>query len=221
MANYKFIGGDGNEYGPYSAEKMREFLAQNRLTPQSQISADGGPMQPAANFPEIVGSAGKTVAAPQPAVAVPPPGAAGQQPGMPGAPGMPYGQPVIATRPAADQVNGPALFMMIAAGLNMAYAVLSLVATLIFNTALMGGGMMNEDEALMRMIIGIPGNVLAIIIGVLIIVGGAKMRKLESYGLAMAASILSIVCCPCCVGLGAGIWSLVVLCKPEVKAAFR
>lgn len=57
-----------------------------------------------------------------------------------------------------------------------------------------------------------------------IIFGAAKMRNLESYGLAMTASILSMIpylspCC--CFGLPFGIWALVVLSKPEVKGAFR
>ena len=53
MANYKFIAGDGKEYGPYTAEQMRQFLAENRLVATSQVSADGGPFQPASSFPEL------------------------------------------------------------------------------------------------------------------------------------------------------------------------
>ena len=51
-----------------------------------------------------------------------------------------------------------------------------------------------------------------------------KMKKLESYGWAMTASILALAPCisPCClVGLPIGIWALVVLAKPEVKSAFH
>jgi hypothetical protein len=50
------------------------------------------------------------------------------------------------------------------------------------------------------------------------------MKKLESYGLAMAASIIAMIPCvsPCCLlGLPIGIWALVVLMKPEVKSAFH
>ena len=60
MANYHFIGGDGKSYGPYSAEQMREYMAQNRLTAQSQVSADGGPLQPAGSYPELMSGAGAT-----------------------------------------------------------------------------------------------------------------------------------------------------------------
>ena len=130
MANYKFIGGDGKEYGPFSAEQMRDFLAQNRLTAQSQVSADGGPMQPAANYPEIVGgsSAGigtavpapapaVSVPAPAPAVSVPPPGAA-PAPAPAPAP-QPHGQPSHqpypqnAAAPVGSQANSMALAGMI------------------------------------------------------------------------------------------------------------
>ena len=54
------------------------------------------------------------------------------------------------------------------------------------------------------------------------IFGALKMRNVQSYGLAMAAAITVMLPCTCCcvLGLPAGIWALVVLNKPEVKAAF-
>jgi hypothetical protein len=60
--------------------------------------------------------------------------------------------------------------------------------------------------------------------GIFILFGGIKMRRLESYGLCMAASIVAMIPClsACClVGLPIGIWSLVMLSKPEVKSAFH
>ena len=58
MANYHFIAGDGKPYGPYSAEQTRAYMSQNRLTAQSQVSADGGPWQPAGSYPELMSGAG-------------------------------------------------------------------------------------------------------------------------------------------------------------------
>jgi len=49
------------------------------------------------------------------------------------------------------------------------------------------------------------------------------MKELRNWTLAMVASILAMVPCigACClIGIPIGIWSLVVLMKPEVKAAF-
>jgi len=51
-----------------------------------------------------------------------------------------------------------------------------------------------------------------------------KMRRLESWGMSITAAILSVVPCThaCCwLGLPVGIYALVVLYNPEVKAAFR
>ena len=70
---------------------------------------------------------------------------------------------------------------------------------------------------------GIAINVLWFITNIIILLGALKMKKCQSFGLAMTASILCILCdwnC-CCLGIGAGIWSIVVLSKPEVKAAFH
>jgi hypothetical protein len=66
-------------------------------------------------------------------------------------------------------------------------------------------------------------NLFPLVIYGLTVFGGWKMRKLESLGLAITASILVMFPCQmcCCLGLPVGIWSLVVLSKPEVKAAFR
>jgi hypothetical protein len=67
-------------------------------------------------------------------------------------------------------------------------------------------------------------SIIAILMSVVILLGALKMKKLESYGLAMTASILAMIPClsPCCViGLPIGIWALMVLSKPEVKSAFH
>ncbi|RKG66085.1 hypothetical protein D7V80_21075 [Corallococcus sp. CA054B] len=58
----------------------------------------------------------------------------------------------------------------------------------------------------------------------LVVFGAWKMKNLQLHGLALTVSI--ICCIPCCgpgwgLGLIPGIWSLVVLNRPEVKAAFR
>ena len=73
MANYNFIGGDGKSYGPYTAEQMRQFMAENRLNAQSQIQVDGGPLQPAGNFPELMGASTEVAQAQSPAAAMPQP----------------------------------------------------------------------------------------------------------------------------------------------------
>ncbi len=71
--------------------------------------------------------------------------------------------------------------------------------------------------------IGILGGIIGVVVAALIIFASLKMKKLENYNLAMAASIIAMIpiLSSCClIGLPAGIWALVVLRKPEVKSAF-
>ncbi len=61
-------------------------------------------------------------------------------------------------------------------------------------------------------------------VSALVIYGAVQMRTLKSYSWAMAGSILAMIPCIgpcCCLGLPIGIWSVVVLSRPEVKAAFE
>ena len=64
MNSYRFVGVDGQIYGPYSIEQIRQYIAENRITPQSQISKDGGPWQIVGSLPELSGATIPPVAAP-------------------------------------------------------------------------------------------------------------------------------------------------------------
>ncbi|NUQ62225.1 MAG: protein kinase [Pirellulales bacterium] len=77
----------------------------------------------------------------------------------------------------------------------------------------------------------IPGFAEAAVVGILLtmlLVSGLvmfaalKMARLQAYGLAIAASILSMIISPGnVIGLPIGIWSLIVLTQPGVREAFR
>jgi hypothetical protein len=193
MANYNFIGGDGKSYGPYTAEQMRQFMAENRLTPQSQVSADGGPWQPTGSFPELTGGAGAMPTAPQPMA----------------------GNPAL----LQSKVNGPAIFMMVLAIINLVFAPIGIILNIVQEP----NPDLPEELRMLQGPIGIINNILWMITNAIILMGALKMKKFQSYGLAMTASILCILCdwsC-CCLGIGAGIWSIVVLNNAQVKAAFR
>jgi uncharacterized membrane protein YuzA (DUF378 family) len=65
-----------------------------------------------------------------------------------------------------------------------------------------------------------------LIVALITILGAVRMLALKSFGLSVLASIFAAAPCfsplACClVGLGAGIWSLVVLFSPDVREAFR
>ena len=58
---------------------------------------------------------------------------------------------------------------------------------------------------------------------VFVVFGGLRMRAVRSWGLSLAACIvvmLPLLGCCCCIGLPIGIWGIVMLSKPEVKAQF-
>ncbi len=60
------------------------------------------------------------------------------------------------------------------------------------------------------------------LLGIITIFGAVKMKRLESRGLAIAGAIVAIIPLSVCfpIGIIAGVWSLWVLTRPEVAAAF-
>lgn len=63
-----------------------------------------------------------------------------------------------------------------------------------------------------------------LVVSAFVIFGAVQMKGLKSYGLAIAASVVAVLPCVgpcCCLGIPFGIWSLVMLLKPEVKAGFE
>lgn len=66
--------------------------------------------------------------------------------------------------------------------------------------------------------------VLSLLVAPVIIFGALQMMKGKKYGLSKTAAILTIVpFTSCCFLIGApfGIWALIVLSKPDVKAVFN
>ena len=135
---------------------------------------------------------------------------------------------------ARQQVAGPAIFLMVVGGLWAASSLWNLVQLMVSSQKL--PPQIYDDpnlapvlpylEKYMEVSTGPAGYLtiaLSLAMGALVLVGGLKMKNLESRGLAMAGSIIALLPCSCCcvLGLPAGIWSLVVLSKPEIKAAFR
>jgi hypothetical protein len=56
---YKIIGGDRREYGPATAEELRQWIAEGRLSGQSLIQLEGtGEWKPLSAFPEFAAALG-------------------------------------------------------------------------------------------------------------------------------------------------------------------
>lgn len=84
-------------------------------------------------------------------------------------------------------------------------------------------------DALMAGGVSMIGSVIGLFFTVLfngfVIFGAGKMKKLESYNLVMAASVVAALpCCSgicCLIGLPIGAWCIMTLMDEEVKAAFQ
>lgn len=137
----------------------------------------------------------------------------------------PTSQPQPPMGPAPeDRVNGPAIALMVTAGIGIAIQALLLLLNLIGTGV---GAAQGGDEGAMNMLsggVGIVQNLIGLAVGVVVLMGALKMKRLESHGFAMTAAILAMIPCvsPCCLlGLPFGIWAVVVLNDANVKAAFR
>ena len=64
---YRMIGGNGQPYGPVTADQIRQWVTEGRATAQTLVQFKDGDWKPLAAFPEF-----KVVADNAPPVAVPP-----------------------------------------------------------------------------------------------------------------------------------------------------
>lgn len=141
-------------------------------------------------------------------------------------PPPPSAPPPPAGPPAASQVQGPAIGLIITAVIGAIWALISLFGNVL------GMGMASLDqyaadyewaEYAFGGGLGIAGAIIGLVVAGFIIWAALQMKALRQWTLAVVASILAMIPCisPCCIiGLPIGIWALVVLMKPEVKAAF-
>ncbi len=128
---------------------------------------------------------------------------------------------------ALAKVSGPATWLIVTGALGL----LLQVVGIFFNLLQIGGPGFGpqpqvNDPAVMvfASAYSVVGGLVGIGLSVLVIAGAVKMQRLENYGLAMAAAVIAIPPCvsPCCLlGLPIGIWAVIVLSDPRVKAAFR
>ena len=201
---YRIIGADGKEYGPITAEQLRQWMAEGRANTQTQVLAEGTTQwKPLSEFPEFAAMPSG-----------PPP--------LSVAPGMPVIP--IADPTALNQVSGPATALIVLGILHFLGVAISIVFRFVGTSIFSGSQMSNQPFAdMFSGALATISNILGLIIAFLILMGGIKMKRLENYALAMTASIVALLpCSACCiVGLPIGIWALVILSKPEVKSSFH
>jgi hypothetical protein len=115
------------------------------------------------------------------------------------------------------QVSLPGLLLMVVGGCYIASCFFWIFNVFFgFLSRSMGGAMLHGANDFILAVI-------ALVLGAANILGGLKMRNLQNYNMAMIGAVAAVLPCGCCcfAGIPVGIWALMVLMKPEVKAAFR
>jgi hypothetical protein len=206
---YKILGGDQKEYGPVTADQVRQWIAEQRADGRTQVMVEGGSWQPLSSLPEFAEALAAAGASP------PPPPAAGLGGGSAG-PGE-----------IRARVQGPAIGLIVTGGISLVLYLFSLFAHLLGWTfaqpASTGNPEIDRVIGLFSGGVGAVVDLLAMVLSVLILVGGLRMLHLKNYPLCVVAAVVALVPCIspcCCLGLPIGIWALVILLKPEVKALF-
>jgi hypothetical protein len=213
---YFIQGADQKEYGPITAEQLRQWIAENRLNRTSLARAESDPAwKPLSDFPEFADAFG---VAPVSGTSL----------------STPYGTvtPVPTADAVASLVRPPSIAVIVAGGLGALLAVWGIVSGLlgIGQGQQLPPGMPAQYEQFLKSYMafvekfGVFMNLGILITSVVTILAGVRMMQLRSYGLVLTGIILGMIPCLsgcCCLGLPFGIWALIILNKPEVKSSFR
>ncbi len=212
---YRVKGADQKEYGPIPAEQVQQWIRENRLNRHSLAEKDGEPgWKPLDQFPEFSGLVS--------ADAVSAPHAGGFA-------------AVANPEQAARSLKAPAVLLIFfaVAGIVFSFSGLFLKPVITdamiklfeqFNLPPEARAKMEEARDAGLTPIDIFQVVLGIGTNIVMLIGALKMMKVQSWGFALAAAILVMLPCgSCCcfLGIPLGIWCIILLNKPEVKAAFR
>ena len=227
MANYTIIGGDKKEYGPVTSEEIRQWVAEGRLDGNSQARSENDTeWRTLSTFPEF---SSLFQSRPQ----FPPPL-------------NPLRKTVSVD--AGSEVKGPAISLIVIGSLSVIFALYNVLIDLFRPESL--DQAMTELSSIMQSFgpeaqkslndpqmqnmfhlvtnpwLKVGGDVFALVMSVVIVVGAVRMLALRSYEFAFVAAILAMLpCltpCPCCVlGLPIGIWALTVLRRPGIRDQFN
>jgi hypothetical protein len=146
-------------------------------------------------------------------------------------PENPYQSPSDVALVAEQRVQGPAIALIVTGivgllgslGLTVVFGI-SLAMALTGHVQPFNQPQHDATELAFGFSVYVVAGVVGLVLNSVILFGAAKMKKLESYGLSLAAAIIAVIPClsPCCLlGVPFGIWAIVVLSDSSVKASFR
>jgi hypothetical protein len=128
--------------------------------------------------------------------------------------------------PPWGAVTAPAICLLITGILGFGWSVFRLLVTLLAAKVPVdpqAPEFLRKAQEIERGGFGVILAVLFIIVAVVIILGAIMMLRGKGWAIAVTSCILAMInlngCC-CILGIPFGIWSLVILMKPEIKEAF-
>ena len=216
---FKIIGADQKEYGPVSVAQIRQWITDGRLSGTTQAQrATGGDWQPLSAFEEFA-----DIFNPAPAASAPEGAPAAAASSMPAAAPI----PTASREMALSAVKGPAIALIVIAGLGIALYLLATIGQLL-------GANNHQDFSDLpprlrrfmmedRGAVAVLTDLLGVALNGAVLFGAIKMLRLQSHTFAIITCIIAMLPCNCCCFLfnvPFAIWGLIMLNKPEVKSQF-
>jgi len=125
------------------------------------------------------------------------------------------------------KVQAPAIALLVCGGLSLLASIWGVVNALISPPPQVPPNAPEFMSEMMKNSVGPTAAVIQavfIFVGLFVLFGGIQMLRIKTWGVALAASIVSMFnvgsCC-CIIGLPIGIWALVILLMGDVKRAFE
>jgi hypothetical protein len=206
---YKIIGADQKEYGPVNADELRAWIGQGRANGQTLVMVENGPWKPLSSYPEFADTLRTATASAPPSLS-----------------SSPLASPRASIETRTVQV--PGILLIVAGAIGAMANSLNLLGHVLgrafFQTQSSGNPELDNFVQIMSGSLGLLFYSFALALNVLVIVGGWRMTRLSNYGWCFAAAVVAVVPCLspcCCLGVPPGIWALIILSRPEVKAAFE
>ncbi|HVS08929.1 MAG TPA: hypothetical protein VMS76_03575 [Planctomycetota bacterium] len=129
---------------------------------------------------------------------------------------------------AAQAVRGPAIGLIVTGILNgflaLAAAANSVAGFVLGEDHWDYLGRYRPEEGVIGLGLGLTMAATWLLVAGFILYAGLQMSRLRSRELCLVASVLAMIpCTTCCcvVGIPMGLWALIVLNRPDVRAAFR
>jgi hypothetical protein len=219
---YTIVGGDGQRYGPVSAEQLRQWIAQGRANAQTQTYREGGDWKPLSSYEEFADLVGATVGA-APRVEPTPSAVPAATPAVGSEVGV-----LTSVETARSMIQVPGILVAVTGGIGVALYAFNLLMRL-FGVAMTPPPMGSAPELdwVFEFFASGAGAALDVVwlgLSVVVLIGGLQMLRLQRHTFCLCTAVLALLPCIspcCCIGLPAGIWALVILLKPEVRGVFN